>query len=218
MINIKIEDETKALEKLAQQLSDKNLNVANVRAINVAIRKAKTQYRRQVAARYNLKYADTANIPVSNNATYSKPEGTIKGDPKPVSLSRFNPEFKKKHTIKGNKKRTRDGKKYKTTFDSKTFQIEGVSVEILKGQKKRIPFAFMVQSDKPGVGMQVWARGSYSGGKFNTSKERMPITPLKTVSPFSSLTNEDIQNNTEVRATEDMGKEFERQVNLLLRK
>lgn len=222
MINIKIEDQTRQFQALSNLLSDKNLTIANVRSINVAIRKANTQYRREVVKNYNLKYADTANITLPKRATYSDPEGTISGELKPISISRFNPVFIKdglSQSIKNiRNKETKSRSLERMVKETRKKDSEGVTFEIKKGEKKRIPFAFMINTDKAGLALQVWARGVYKENKFNTSKLRLPISPLKTVSPFGTLTTEPVKNVIESSSTDVMQKEFERQVNLLLSK
>lgn len=222
MIQIKIEDETKTLEHLANQLSSKKLNVANVRSINVAIRKANTNYRRQLVANYNLKYADTKEMVNPKRATYGQPTGSISGQSRPISLSRFNPSFQNSgqvFSIKSvkNKETGKRGLSQLSKKAGKKDNYTGVSFEVKKGQRKTLPFAFMIQSDKPGIALQIWGRGKYYGNKFITSKDRKPITPFKTISPFGGMTTEPIQKEIEKSAGSDMQKEFERQVNLLLK-
>lgn len=222
MIQIKIEDKRNALQSLANYLSDKNLKIANTRAINVAIRKANTQYRKLIVSEYNIKYVDTKNISTAAFATYSKQEGTISGTIKPISISRFNPTFKqlgRTLTIRTSKNKS-SGKRSLSQMARKASHRDadgGVAFEIKKGEKKVIPFAFMVDAAKPGISLQVWARGEYSGNKFQTNKKRLPITALKTVSPFGAMTNPSIQIKTERQAGADLQHEFERQVNFLLK-
>lgn len=221
-IEIQIEDQTRTLEKLAGQLSDKKLNVANVRAINVAIRKSNTQYRRELVKNYNLKYGDTKEMVTPKRATYGTPTGTISGQMRPLSLSRFNPKFLKDGQVFSitsikNKETGKRGLEQKAKKARKTDQLSGVSIEIKKGQRKIIPYAFMIQTDKPGIAQQIWARGSYQSNRFQKSGRRLPITPLKTTSPFGAMTTAPIQTEIRKGATSEMRKEFERQVNLLLK-
>lgn len=222
-IQIQIEDKTKSLQRLADQLSDKNITVANVRAINVAIRKANTDYRRNIVKAYKLKYSDTKKMAVAGRATYTNPEGNISGSKTPISLSRFNPTFinaGQSFTISSikNKETGKRGLQQKAKKAGKNARSGGVTFEIQKGTKKIIPFAFLVNSSKPGMSMQVWARGQYSGNKFITGKGRKPLTALKTVSPYGMMTTEESQKEIEQSASESMRKEFERQVDLLIKK
>lgn len=222
-IQIRIEDKTKAIEKLAYELSDKNITIANVRAINTAIRKSNTLYRREIVKNYNLKYADTKSIVIPKRATYTETEGTISGNIKPISLSHFNPSFIKGGSVFSIKsvKNKQSGKRelsIKSKKARKKDQSNCVTVEIRKGEKKTLPFAFMINSDKPGLSKQIWARGKYVGNEFKISKGRMPITALKTAAPFGMMTGEATQKEIEIGATESMEKEFERQVKMLLQR
>lgn len=221
-IQIKVEENTKEFDDLVKQLDEKNIVVANVRAINVAIRKGNTKYRKLIVSNYSLKYADTKGITVPKRATYGHQTGSISGTVSPISLSRFNPVFNKNGaaiSIKSIKDKASGKRKLQQKIGRGNKNASGgVSFAIHTGDTKNIPFAFMVQSDKPGMSMQIWARGKYSGNKFATNKSRKPITALKTVSPFGAMTNDKVQKEIEVSATVDMQQEFERQVNFLLRK
>ncbi|MBS1775327.1 MAG: hypothetical protein JSS64_03495 [Bacteroidetes bacterium] len=218
MIEIKVEGNK--LHKLAESLAERQLRIADTRAINVAIRKANTQYRRLVVSEYNLKYADTAKFTVTDRATYSNPEGKISGYLAPISLSRFNPRFIKNGRAFSIKNVKENGKRKlkQSSKNAGNKSGNGVSIEVKKGERKTIPFAFLIDSSKPGLSTQIWARGEYSGNSFRTNKSRKPITPLKTVSPFGAITNEVIQKKTEKEAKDDMKKEFERQIELLVKK
>lgn len=190
MIQIQIDKQNNALADLSKQLSDKELRVASTRSINLSLRKANTQYRREITRNYAVKYGDTRDIVIPKRASYYRLEGMILGEERPLSLSRFNPRFSKK---------------------------KGVSIQIKRSQRMRLPYAFIVQnSSKRSIFGQVWARGKYSGGQFRRNKSRYPITPLKTASPFGMMKNDSITRNINSAASSDMTKEFERQVKLLL--
>lgn len=222
MSAIEIEISKNVFKELTDVISDKNLVVASVRSINVAIRKSNTQYRREVVRNYNLKYSDTAGITHPKRATYGDPEGIIAGDVKPISISRFNPSVVEegtetfiKNTLNKNGKSRSLAQLSKETRKKNT---GGVVFSIRRGEKMKIPFAFMINSEKAGVALQVWARGEYKNNEFETSKSRLPISPLKTVSPFGALTAEPVKKEVEKGAKEAMQKEFDRQVDLLMKK
>lgn len=218
MLQIQIDQNNNGLHQLAAQLSDKKLTIATVRSINTAISKAQTQYKRLVAGKYNLKFADTKELLLSKRATYSNPEGTISSELRPLSLFRFNPEFEADHSITG-KKGYYNAQQRRIYYRNHTVthKTKGVTVEIFKGKRIRLPFAFMVpNSKKPGIPLQVWARGTYEGGKFVKSKPRLPITPIKSTSPFAMVTNPEVKAKIQTDAQENARKEFERQVNYLL--
>lgn len=218
-------EQVEGLENLSKALDKRSLAIANTRAINVAIRKAHTQYRRRIVSQYNLKYGQTKGFGFLKRATYSNVEGTVSGIARPLSFSRFSPMFfggDKTYTIKqikGDKKGKRKLSQTSRRAKGAERMLGGVSIEIRKGHPIHLPSAFMIQSQKnPGLSMQVWARGEYTRGGFTWAKERMPITPLKTTSPASAMRNPTIAKEIEKGATVDMTKEFERQVELLMSK
>lgn len=210
MINVQV-----VQNNINQILSSKNIAIATTRAINVGIRKSKTQFRKDITSEYKLKYADTKNMPISVLSTYRTLEGRIEGSIKPISLAKFNPQ-QITHTITGTsyvydiQTRKRKRKKVKTTH-----RLAGLEFEIKRGQKKRIPFAFMINSNKGGIRQQVWARGEYQGNRFEKSKNRLPITPLKTASPYGTMINENVQSSIKPSVIDSVKREYQRQINLL---
>lgn len=223
-VELSIESKTDNFHRLTLQLGQKNLNKASIRSINKAIRASNTAYRRLIRDNYKLMYADTKDL-VKPTYARSKAEGTIGGKIQPLSLSRFNPTFVqqgKVFSIKTIKNKT-SGKR-ELTRKSKTARKKdtaggGVTIEIRKGEKKILPYAFLTESKKnAGVGKQVFARGIYQNNKFHKQKNRYPIQALKSVSPFGMLSREEFSKEIEKGAVETMSKEFNRQIELLLKK
>lgn len=220
MIQIRIDENNNALKQLISRLSPIQLRAASARSINVAIRKANTQYRREIVRNYNLKYGETKDISQTKKATYSNTSGMVMGEERPLSLSRFDPVFEGMHGISGrmhyftNEYTGRKHYKKHTIYH----KLRGVSVEIKKGQKIQLPYAFMVNNGKSSIVGQVWARGQYKGGEFEKGKKRMPITPLKTASPFGMMKNEKVASPIRTSASSDLQNEFSRQVYFLLSK
>lgn len=230
MIQLRIDTKNDGLKYLARQLSQKELTKASVRSINVALRKAKVHYKREIVKQYNLKYGDLENMGTdpkdtkgsivrSNNATYSNVVGTIGGLKRPISLSRFNPIFEGDHQISGKKLfiNPETGRKSyrKHTISHK---LKGVTVEINRGQKKQIPYAFMHPNGKPSLSKLVFARGSYKDGSLGKSPKRMPISVIKTTSPMAMLVNSKVKQQIQAKTPGDIRKEFKRQAELLLSK
>ncbi len=222
-ISISIEDKAKTLEKLAASLSGKQLTTSKVRALNTAIKKARTKYRREIVRNYNLVYADTKDMVIMNLASYTTPEATIKGSIRPFGLSHFKPTFIKngqKISIASykNKETGKRALRQKAVKAAKKAQSNGVELEVIKGEKRRLPSAFLIQSQKPGISKQIFARGTYSGSKFNFGGKRYPIQALKTTSAYATMTNEKVSADVESEAVESMQKEFERQIHLVLKR
>lgn len=220
-IQISVEQRGDGIRTITRRLSDSNINRASQYAINRGISKANTEYKRGISRFYKIKQADIKNDVRQKKASNSNLEGSISASIKPISLSRFNPSFTNNGrtlSIKSikNKETGKRGLEQLSKKASNKKQDGGVSFEIQKGKKKNLPFAFLVNSETPGVSKQIWARGKYIGNKFNRSKSRFPIEALKTLSPFGAMTKEDISEAVQKEATETMQKEFERQVNRFL--
>lgn len=226
MIQIRIEDETKALQYLKNQLSEKQLNKASARGINRAIAKANTEYKRKIASQYNIKQADIGKAISLKRATNSKPEGIVSGRRNPLSLSRFNPSFTDGDTVVSlrtvkNKETGKRGLARKAKKANRTTRgIKGVSFQLQKGKTQRLPYAFMTRSkdgSNLGVEKQIFARGKYEGNKFIPQKPQYPIQALKTASPFGWMTKDNVSKHVVKAATDEMQKEFERQVRTLFK-
>ena len=215
-MRLEIKLNSNALDSL-EKLSGEQIKTANVRAINTALRKVNTLYRREVTKHYNLRYSDTKDISFVQRATRIIQEGKILAEINPISLSRFRP-MDSEHKIQGYAHlynvATKKKRSVKRTF---SHRVAGVEVEIKRGNVVRIPFAFRINSEKPGIIKQIWARGIYNNNQFKTGKSRKPITPLKTLSPYGALTIDATRKSVEIIAIKEMAKEHERQINLLLK-
>jgi len=236
-IQIQIEDKTKDLQRLVDQLSDKNLTKANVRAINVAIKKAEASYKRKVLAIYNLKKSDISQFIFSNNATYADPQGTISAVKRPIGLSHFNPihivagrSYKiesfgntRTNTKTGRKEKYRD-LRMKSKKAGKNSTPQGVIFSLYKGEEIRYPSAFFLPSARQnGSDKQFFGRGKYIAGKFHwrgrgTPRDPYPVGALKTLSLSAMMNRDDVQKEIKEEASTNARKEFERQVDLLLKK
>lgn len=219
MIHLRIDEGKPDLSSLAKRFGASNLNKAAVRAINKGVSKGNTEYKREISKYYNIKQKYIKNDIVIRKSTESKIEGTISGNRKPISLSRFNPTFVKGgqvHSIKmikgGLERRTKKaGKKEQEKI--------GVSFEVIKGKKNTLPFAFMVKSyENKGVEKQIFARGKYQGSKFVRQKSRYPLAAIKTVSPLGSMKKDKISKAVAKGTEHTLNKEFERQIQLLMKK
>ncbi|RLJ34161.1 minor tail protein Z (GPZ) [Chryseobacterium sp. 7] len=225
MIQVTIAHSSNGLALLQRQLEDRNLKKASTRALNKAIATGNTLYRRMISEYYNIKPIDIRNSIVLKKATYSQNEASISGNFKPLSLSRFNPQFVNGRSVISirsvrNKETGRRTLQQTARNARKNEQAGGgVSIEIKKGSRKVIPYAFLTKSQaNTGVEKQIFARGKYAGGKFQKAKERFPITAMKTTSVFGILTHDPIQRKIETESKETLQREFERQIYLLTRR
>ncbi|ODS87290.1 MAG: hypothetical protein ABS44_11785 [Chryseobacterium sp. SCN 40-13] len=227
MIQIRIEDETKALQHLKKQLSEKQLKKVTAWSINRGIASANTIYRRAVSAHYNIKQMDVGKAITAKRATQSKPVGTISARRNPLSLSRFNPSFTDGDTVitiksiksKETGKRALERKSKKANRNTRG--LKGVSFQIRKGHTERLPYAFMTRSANDvnvGVEKQIFGRGTYIGGKFELKKPRFPIQALKTASPFGFMTKHEVSEAVSKGASASMHREFKRLIQEMIKK
>lgn len=225
MIQVTIAERSNGLNFLQRQLGERNLSKASTRALNKGIAKGNTFYRRMITEHYNIKPTHIRDSIVLKKATYSQNEASISGNFKPLSLSRFNPQFVNgRSVISIRSVRNRETGRRRLEQRSRNARRSeqaggGVSIEIKKGSRKVIPYAFLTKSAaNSGVEKQIFARGKYSGSKFEKGKERFPITAMKTTSVFGILSNDNIKRKVEIESKETLQREFERQISLLTRR
>jgi hypothetical protein len=178
-------------------------------AINDTMRLQRTKLRQYVRHTYNIPGDKITTIDFSPATTFNL-ESKLGGSHTPVQLAYFKPIFSKgKSTLRGSysKKKGLSTKKGRGGGPN-----AGVSVEIKKGQRVTIPFAFMVgKFEKPFV----FARGQYQKRKgFVRGKPRMPINILSSASVFGAAFG--TERRTEV--TQNAYADFAQKANEYLQK
>jgi hypothetical protein len=154
-------------------------------AINDTMRLQRTKIRQFVRHGYNIPADKIKSIEFKPATDYNL-ESKMGAGGKTIQLAYFKPIFKgPAFSVRGafTKKKGLKGKVGKGSKDADA----GVSVEIKKGERVQIKFAFMVPKfallDTPFV----FARGKYQKGKgFVTSKPRFPISVLSSASAFGA--------------------------------
>lgn len=198
MIFIKTDSALKALSTLGKELSKEQIALAEARAINHSLQKGRTIARTEVKKVYNIsqRYLGGINF---KRATVSKPYGELFASRKPIPLDAFPV---KQVTASASISITRKGNQKVREFKRlKANPTAGVSIEIKKGEKEVIPYAFMIV----GGALRVFARGEYKSGtdhglvlrhhRVNKTGSDTPIKPLITVSEFGSIINPDVLGN-----------------------
>lgn len=192
MIRIKTDSAIDALKRLGADLSEKQLAIAQSRAINRSLEKGRTIARKEIKAVYNISQKNLTGI----NYKRANPNiltGNLFALRKPIPLDAFAP---KQETSGGSISITKKGKQNIKTFKKpKKDPTAGVSIEIQKGKREIIPYAFMIA----GGAVRVFARGEYKSGTehgFVLRHERItnegsdtPIKPLITISEYGSILN-----------------------------
>lgn len=195
MIQIKLytQDSFKVVDDLKDTLSAAQLAGAVRRGINLALRKGRTQMRKDIREEYAIKQGrvyssdDEKGLKVSGSKGYEL-SGMITAGHKPVGLAAFG-------GVRQNK--------------------GGVGVEIHKGKREQIASAFLL----PGKGNVVFAHGKYSTYGFIFSRGavfgRARLDALNSPSVATMLLNKKTQNRYADIVVDVYESEVIRQIDLL---
>lgn len=195
MLNVNVASDLNQFNHLMKQLSDKEVSRALSSALNRSLSVGNTQSKKAIRERFNIP-ASLLNGNRRHNSTSNTLTAKLGMNSMPISLTNFNPVFKRNRTqikLKG-KAKTKSFRYFR-----KPLGDTGVTVEVKKGEKKRIPFAFIVNNStlKP-----VFARGYYSKDKFVPRHKRivksgsdLPITKLLTTSIYGAIQNKGAQDS-----------------------
>lgn len=198
MIYIKTIDAQQALRRLGVELNKKELATAVVRAINRSLQKGRTIARTEVKKVYNISQKDLQGIDY-RRANVSTLKGELIASKKPIPLDAFAPkQLTASSTISISRKgsiRTKTLKRVRKNFNG------GISIEVKRGERENIPYAFLI----PGGAVRVFARGQYRDGtqhgfvqrhhRVNKKGSDKPVKPLITVSELGSILNPGVMRN-----------------------
>lgn len=183
----------KQLKELESQLKPRQVDRCMVRAMNKSAETGRKELWRGIRGIFNIpqKYADRITI---KKATLSDRQVQILADKTPLPLEAFSPQFKTQNRT------IQVSKKGKTTVKERGKRVLkpglGVSVEIYKGSRKSIDFAFMIPKGRP----KVFARGHYlpsspHGFERRYKREKtgsdINIAPLITLSVSGAFNNKE---------------------------
>jgi hypothetical protein len=173
MIELNLNQAIDQLRGLNQDLSPREFKKAIRLGLNDGIKKSRTLMVREVLAHYNNTAFTSSGVRSAislNLANAGNLTASLGLSGKPISLAYFG------------------ARKTKT----------GVSVEILKGQRKIIKSAFMLKAGGRGRNIP-FARGKYEGNKFQFRKNRevstgpdLPIGKLLSISIPSAVRSNDV--------------------------
>lgn len=193
MIEVNVKAETEKLVANFRQLGDKQIKNAIRNAINRTLMKGRTVARKAVKENYNIpqRYMDRIDkINAKNNLT-----GFIVASAIPIPMDAFSPKFETNNSVLSI---TRRGEQ-KQSARKKLSGAQGVSIEVHKGSRETIPFAFMIAGAKP----RVFARGQYRDGggygfiqrhtRVKKSGSDTPIKPLLSVTVHAAVINDDVE-------------------------
>lgn len=192
----------KAISKLVsnfKNLESGQLISATVSAINHTLGKGRTEARKAVKGEYNIPQKNLSGID-RIRARRNFLIGYVVASSKPIPADAFSPKFE---TPTGSVTISRKGETKQRQFGRKKKNVnKGVSIEVHKGSRQVIPYAFMIASAKP----RVFARGQYrSGGgsygfvqrnkRVNRTGTDTPIKPLLSVTVHAAVINNKVEKN-----------------------
>lgn len=198
MIKINISADTAALTRMFSSLSRSEVARATSDAINRSLHRGRTEGRKAVKSAYNkpsryLNYVDFSRSRVNTLSGY------IYGRTSHLPMDVFNPKFQavSMGVVRGTTTITRRGAA-KTSISRNKKRSPGVSIEVVKGRRSLVPYAFMLPSSKP----RVFARGDYrSGGSYafiqrhkreENDKGNDRVTNLLSVTVYGALINKKV--------------------------
>lgn len=168
------------------------MNQAVSRSLNEAILQGRTQSRASVKALYNIpqRYLGAVNVVKATSITLT---AKLYASTTPIPMDAFSPKFQtatKSFTIS-----RRGEQKSRSRQRARKTPTAGVSIEVHKGKREVIPFAFMIDGGKP----RVFARGEYRAGtshgfmqrnkRVNKDGSDIPVKPLLSVTVHAAVVN-----------------------------
>ncbi|SHN45907.1 hypothetical protein [Chitinophaga sp. CF418] len=206
----------KTFRSAQQQLGERKFNQAISRGLNEAILQGRTEARMAVKAVYNIpqRYVGGINI---IKATSLSLEAKIYASTKPIPMDAFSPTFQqhgKALTI------SRKGEQKERAVKRRGNNAAGVTIEVLKGKKEVVPFAFMIPGAKP----RVFARGEYRNSygfhrrssRVNKEGNDTPVKPLLSVTVHAAVINKKAMEKIERKVLDVYPKSVARNIEYML--
>lgn len=220
MVTVIVKDAIKKISENFKELSGEQIKKAATNAINRTLNKGRTEARKEVKQQYNIPQKNLKGIN-QQNANKNNLTGYLFASSKPIPSDAFAPKFETGGaTISISKKGVH---KVKQNSKNKTANA-GVSIEVIRGQRQTIPFAFLIRTAKP----RVFARGAYrSGGSFgfiqrhkrtNKSGSDTPLASLLSVTIYAAIINNKVEARLSNTITDYYGQRLEHELNYLLSK
>lgn len=218
MLRISVRRALRTLSEAQEQLGPRQFNKAVSRALNESILQGRTEARNAVKAIYNIPQRYVGGINV-NKATSQSLTAELFASTTPIPMDAFSPRFQtatQSFTI------TRRGEQRSKSTKRRGNTAGGVSIEVLKGKREIVPFAFMIPGGKP----RVFARGAYKSGtsygfvqrhkRENKKGSDTPVKPLLSVTVHAAVINKESIARIGRRVQAVFPRSVERNVNFLL--
>jgi hypothetical protein len=209
MITIRVDQANRKLSASFAKLNKQQTCIAISRAINRSLTHGNAQFKKLIKKEYNIKNSDMNGAQIVK-ARSNYLSGDIRLSRKPIGLSHFNPRFdvQTAGSVKSLRVRSTKSGLVRSTVTRKGTAKKGVSIEIEKGKRIAIPYAFMIQGKNP-----VFARGKYenTGGKYsflqrhkrvNSEGPDTPISRMVSTSIFGMSTNPQVDKEVKKDLTD----------------
>ena len=192
MITVDSKDAIRKISDVTRKLSFEQFRVANARAINHTLAKAKTAANRSVRDLYKIPQQQVSKGIHIGKATKTTPYGVLKVNSAFTPLHAFQPTQTSSTGVRSVV--TKSGALASKAKRVKRVRTTDMKLEIIRGKKTAIPSAFFLPGSSKGV---VMGRGKYSGErKFIWRNRRVqprgndtPIESLRTVSVYAGVVN-----------------------------
>jgi hypothetical protein len=222
MITIDTKDAQNKLSELTAQLTAAEIRKATSRAINHTLNKARTASATEIRKRYNMKASDAKRSMSIRKAHISNQTGYLSASSAVTPLHQFNP----RQTTNSGVTTSRTSKGWRSRKGRAPKSGGGVTIQIIRGRRIRIPSAFIVFSS--GISGIVMARGKYQdqsfafrrgrGSRVRSSGNDNPISSLVSVSVFSASIDSNVQERMSPQITEAYNERIAHEMSVIIRK
>lgn len=203
MISVTVHNDLEQIKRLSKSLSKAEIAKAANSAINKSIVHGRSVLNKKIRQKYNLTSRDVmagTKIFRSNTNTLT---AKVEADRTAISLTHFKPIFNQANysiSIKRTKKKVD-----KVFGRTRKNLSKGLTIEVIKGRRLSIPYAFIFKNDaiKP-----IFARGNYgyTSGGYSFIKRHKRVNKTGSDTPVSKLFSTSIAGsslNTQVRQGTD---------------
>lgn len=221
MVKVHVDQSISQLKRNFKNLDADAVAKASYNAINRTLTKGRTDARREVKNVYNIPQKNLGGI-AKKDAKRSLLIGYILASTRPIPMDAFNPKFQ---TSSASIVITKRGaQKVKSFTRKKKNAAKGVSVEVVKGRRQVVPYAFMLANGKP----RVFARGAYKQGgswgfiprnkRVSKTGTDTPIKPLVSVTVHGAVVNNTVETKLAASIGAFFPQRFEQELKYQLQK
>lgn len=210
MITVRVDQATRELLKNFSGLSKQQIAKATSIALNKTLLKGRTVARTAVKKVYNIPQKNLSGISIRrSNPNFL--QGAILASSKPIPMDAFSPRFQlvTGGKVSGIQSITRRGITKVQSIKRKSLQ-GGVSIEVKRGDRVIVPYAFLLPNSQP----RVFARGEYKAGDGNYGflqrHTRLPndsgndsVKPLVSVTIFGAVINPKVKGEIATQMRQD---------------